>query len=146
MKHCLNILPVHIRLQCRKIFTICLIRQNKHFYFCNCPTEEWQIQHGTNLLRTTRGWTFYKRKNIWIYGIDRLYSRLYYETKLIFSSIFFFSSLVKIPQFILNKYEEKSVITPATLENSQLTPTLLSELFQWGGMILFDYLTGNYDR
>ncbi|XP_033751381.1 uncharacterized protein LOC117335474 [Pecten maximus] len=55
-------------------------------------------------------------------------------------------SLVKIPQFILNKYEQKSVINRASLKNSNLTTSQLSQLFQWGGMIIFDYLTGNYDR
>ncbi|OWF43236.1 four-jointed box protein 1-like [Mizuhopecten yessoensis] len=55
-------------------------------------------------------------------------------------------SLVKIPQFILNKYEQKSVINRASLKNSNLTTSQLSQLFQWGGMIMFDYLTGNYDR
>ncbi|XP_060065052.1 extracellular serine/threonine protein kinase four-jointed-like [Ylistrum balloti] len=55
-------------------------------------------------------------------------------------------SLVKIPQFILEKYEQKSVINQASIKNSNLTTTQLSQLFQWGGMILFDYLTGNYDR
>ncbi|XP_069134025.1 uncharacterized protein [Argopecten irradians] len=55
-------------------------------------------------------------------------------------------SLVKIPQLILKKYEQKSVINQASLKNSNLTTSQLSQLFQWGGMVIFDYLTGNYDR
>ena len=63
----------------------------------------------------------------------------------IMANCIFFSSLVKMPHVLLNSYWNKSVINVGALKGVS-SPSLLSELAQWGEMIMFDYLTGNYDR
>ncbi|XP_076115188.1 four-jointed box protein 1-like [Mytilus galloprovincialis] len=55
-------------------------------------------------------------------------------------------SLVSIPKILLKTYESSSVINKNYLRNITLTFNEISELVQWSSMILFDYITGHYDR
>ena len=61
-----------------------------------------------------------------------------------------------MPYILLNKLKERgSQTTPingieleklASNEHEGLDETVLAELVQWSDLIMFDYLTGNYDR
>ncbi|ESP00935.1 hypothetical protein LOTGIDRAFT_238416 [Lottia gigantea] len=55
-------------------------------------------------------------------------------------------SYVYMPSQILEGLESKSVVDVVSLADDNLTPTVLSQLVQWGSMIIYDYLTANYDR
>ena len=61
-----------------------------------------------------------------------------------------------MPYILLNKLKEQnSQITPitgieleklASNEHEGLDEAVLADLVQWSDLIMFDYLTGNYDR
>ena len=61
-----------------------------------------------------------------------------------------------MPYILLNKLKEQSSqISPitgvelerlASNEHEGLDETVLADLVQWSDLIMFDYLTGNYDR
>lgn len=55
-------------------------------------------------------------------------------------------SLVSIPKILLKTYQSKSVIDGKFLHNSTLNFNEIADLVQWSAMILFDYITGHYDR
>lgn len=55
-------------------------------------------------------------------------------------------SHVKMPEAIYNAYLQNEPLTQEKLQTLKLNDTTLSDLVQWGSMIIFDYLTGNYDR
>ncbi|XP_064601631.1 four-jointed box protein 1-like [Liolophura sinensis] len=55
-------------------------------------------------------------------------------------------SQVFIPPLLHKALRNMSVVTPHILASQHLLPRELSQLIQWGDMIIFDYLTGNYDR
>lgn len=59
------------------------------------------------------------------------------------------SSRAYIPPIILQAYRIGMPITSHVISKSLLfrrNPALIAEVVQWGTMIVFDYLTGNYDR
>ena len=58
----------------------------------------------------------------------------------------FFRSLVTIPKKLLQTYESKTVIDNSFLQNSTLNMNEIADLVQWSSMVLFDYITGHYDR
>jgi len=61
-----------------------------------------------------------------------------------------------MPYILLNKLKEQNSQTPpingieleklASNEHEGLDETVLADLVQWSDLIMFDYLTGNYDR
>lgn len=55
-------------------------------------------------------------------------------------------SHVRIPPLIYKSYTSGEPVTEKTIFNSTLKVQEVSELLQWGSMIIFDFLTGNYDR
>ncbi|CAE1269915.1 FJX1 [Acanthosepion pharaonis] len=55
-------------------------------------------------------------------------------------------SHVKMPEAIYNAYLQKEPLTGANLNLMKLNDTAISDIVQWGNMLIFDYLTGNYDR
>ena len=55
-------------------------------------------------------------------------------------------SRVKMPAVILEAYEQQRVFTRHHDNVYLLSANNLTELVQWSDLILFDYLTGHYDR
>ncbi|KAK3585410.1 hypothetical protein CHS0354_020123 [Potamilus streckersoni] len=57
------------------------------------------------------------------------------------------SSLEKIPPVLLDAFVEKIPINGSTMLSHHVSgPVDVPDLIQWGTMIVFDYLTANYDR
>lgn len=63
-----------------------------------------------------------------------------------FAISLFFRSHVKMPEAIYNAYLQKEPLTGTNLKLMKLNDTAISDIVQWGNMLIFDYLTGNYDR
>ncbi|XP_053384416.1 four-jointed box protein 1-like [Mercenaria mercenaria] len=59
------------------------------------------------------------------------------------------SSRAYIPPIILEAYRKGTPVTSHVIHTSSLlsrSPAQIAEVVQWGTMIVFDFLTGNYDR
>ncbi|XP_071099818.1 four-jointed box protein 1-like [Haliotis cracherodii] len=53
---------------------------------------------------------------------------------------------VQMPQTILEAYRAGDIVNSDTIAEKKLSAEALSDIVQWGAMVIFDYLTGNYDR
>ena len=51
-----------------------------------------------------------------------------------------------MPGPILQSYRNSTALDSSHPALAAMDMSQLSEMLQWGDMILFDYLTGNYDR
>ncbi|KAK3103387.1 hypothetical protein FSP39_018881 [Pinctada imbricata] len=57
-----------------------------------------------------------------------------------------YSSFARIPSLLLNAYQSNQSLTSMSLRSLTISKSDLIDLIQWGSMIIFDYLTGHYDR
>eukprot|EP00106_Octopus_bimaculoides_P004173 XP_014771615.1 PREDICTED: uncharacterized protein LOC106870138 [Octopus bimaculoides] len=55
-------------------------------------------------------------------------------------------SHVQMPEIIYKAYLQGKPLTGSQLQQAKLNKTTLSDIVQWGSMIIFDFLTANYDR
>ncbi len=55
-------------------------------------------------------------------------------------------SRVKIPSVLLNAYHTGQTLDHHHPALGRMSSLEISELVQWSDMILFDYITGHYDR
>lgn len=60
--------------------------------------------------------------------------------------IYILRSRVKMPPVLLRAYEDGSPFNFQSLDLPSLSADQVSSLVQWSDLILFDYLTGHYDR
>lgn len=51
-----------------------------------------------------------------------------------------------MPSVILNALENNSSLTWRDIDVASLSANEMSDLVQWSDLIVFDYITGNYDR
>ncbi|XP_041365524.1 four-jointed box protein 1-like [Gigantopelta aegis] len=56
------------------------------------------------------------------------------------------NSRVQMPPLLFEIYKTGSSLDQNILTKHKLQPKDISNIIQWGSMIIFDYLTGNYDR
>ncbi len=74
-----------------------------------------------------------------------MFSIFMQSLKLIFW-IFTVRSRVKIPSILLNAYHTGQTLDHHHPALGRMSSLEISELVQWSDMILFDYITGHYDR
>ncbi|XP_046558586.1 LOW QUALITY PROTEIN: four-jointed box protein 1-like [Haliotis rubra] len=53
---------------------------------------------------------------------------------------------VQMPPTILEAYRTGGIVNSDIIAEKKLSAVALSDIVQWGAMVIFDYLTGNYDR
>ena len=53
---------------------------------------------------------------------------------------------MEIPPILFEMYKTGNSLDCYILNKQQLPPEEISNIIQWGSMVIFDYLTGNYDR
>jgi hypothetical protein len=60
--------------------------------------------------------------------------------------LFLSRSWVKIPTPLLKAYEQHKVLDYKSADLPHLSSDQVMDLAQWSDLILYDYITGNYDR
>lgn len=65
---------------------------------------------------------------------------------ILYFCVYFPRSGVKMPPVLLEVYEKNSTLDYRSPSLTNLTADQLADLLQWSDMVIFDYLTGNYDR
>ena len=68
------------------------------------------------------------------------------KIKQVINGFFIHRTKIRMPGPILQSYRNSTALDSSHPALAAMDMSQLSEMLQWGDMILFDYLTGNYDR